>query len=165
MISKLIWPAVLQLIGVGVIIAEFILPSAGLLTIAALSIFGYSLYLVFTGVNVSAGITLLVIDILSLPVLVIIGIKLLAISPATLKTNISSRDGGVSQPESWADLKGKEGIALTDLHPTGAALFDSKRFDVVSRGEYIEKGITLIVTTVDGNRIVVRKKDLSTETD
>ncbi|NLP02324.1 MAG: serine protease [Fibrobacter sp.] len=158
MSGGLFWPIVLQLIGVVVIILEFILPSGGLLGIAALGLFGYSLYIVFTGISVSAGIAFVVIDILTLPILLIVGIKMLAASPVALKESIDSKTGGVSQPPEWAGLKGKEGTAITDLRPAGTALVEGKKYDVVSKGEYVEKGTVLEIVLVDGNRIVVRKK-------
>ncbi|NLG17230.1 MAG: serine protease [Fibrobacter sp.] len=158
MMKELIWPLVLQLLAVVVIIIEFILPTAGLLGVAALGLIGYSLYIVFTDVSMAAGITLVLIDVLTLPVLIIIGIKMLAASPVTLKDSIDKNSGGVSEPLEWASLKGKDGTALTDLRPAGTVLIEGKRYDVVSRGEYIEKGTTIEVAMVDSNRVVVRKK-------
>ena len=55
MIKDFLWPVILQLLGIVVIIAEMILPSAGLLTIAALGLFGYSLFLVFSTISVTTG--------------------------------------------------------------------------------------------------------------
>jgi membrane-bound serine protease (ClpP class) len=158
MSKNLIIPIVLQLIGVVVIIAELVLPSAGLLTIAALGLFGYSLFLVFTSISTAAGFTFLVIDLLLLPVFLILGVKLLAASPATLRESLKSQDGATSQPKSLIKLLGCDGIALTDLRPSGAALISGKRYDVVSTGEYIDKDSSIVVSIVNGNRIVVKKK-------
>jgi membrane-bound serine protease (ClpP class) len=52
---------------------------------------------------------------------------------------------------------GREGKSVTDLRPGGTAIIDDKRLDVVSRGEYIEKGSNLIVVEVTGNQIIVRE--------
>ncbi len=156
--KELIWPLVLQLLAVVVIIMEFILPTAGLLGVVAFGLIGYSLYIVFSDVSTAAGMTLVIIDVLTLPVLIIIGIKMLAASPVTLKDSIDKNSGGVSEPAEWASLKGKDGTALTDLRPAGTVLIEGKRYDVVSRGEYIEKGTTIEVAMVDSNRVVVRKK-------
>lgn len=156
MSSELIWPIVLQLIGVAVIIAEFILPSAGLLTVAALGVIAYSLYLVFVNVSTQAGFIFVVIDILLLPILVILGMKLLAASPVTLRTTLSSKESGTAQSESHFALQGTRGTALTPLRPAGSALLNGKKYDVISRGEFLEKGSALVVTKIDGNRIVVK---------
>lgn len=149
---------VLQLAGVAVIIAEIILPSGGLLSVMAMGLFGYSLYLVFAEVSTSMGMTLVIADIILIPVLVIVGLKLLARSPVTLHTQLSKENGVSSQAPELENYLGKEGKALTDLHPAGTALIDGKRLDVVSRGEYVERDSALLVIAVTGNQIIVREK-------
>ncbi len=155
--GNILWPIVLQLIGILVIIAEFILPSFGILTITSLAIFGYSLYIVFTDVSAAAGYIFVVFDLLLIPVLVIVEIKLLAFLPVTLRKTLSSKDGANVQPQELTDLIGTTGSAITDLRPSGTATLEGQRYDVVSTGEYIEKGSAIEVTVVDGNRIVVKK--------
>ena len=66
-------------------------------------------------------------------------------------------EGYTSQPEELAGYKGKTGKAITDLRPAGTAMIDDQRVDVVSRGEYIDKGASIRVLAVDGNRVVVKK--------
>lgn len=156
--KEYVLPIVLQFAGVAVIIAEIILPSGGLLSVLAAGILGYSLYIVFHDLPTSAGIAFVVADIIIIPALIIIGLKMLAQSPVTLRTELSSDEGVTSQPPELERYIDKEGKALTDLHPAGTALIDGKRVDVVSRGEYIEKDSDLLVTAVTANQIVVRKK-------
>jgi membrane-bound serine protease (ClpP class) len=155
--GNILWPIVLQLIGILVIIAEFILPSFGILTITSLAIFGYSLYIVFTDVSVTAGYIFVLFDLLLIPVLVVVEIKLLAFLPVTLRKTLSSKDGASAQSQELTSLIGTTGSAITDLRPSGTASLDGHRYDVVSTGEYIEKGSAIVVTIVDGNRIVVKK--------
>jgi membrane-bound ClpP family serine protease len=156
MAGKLILPIIMQILGIIVIIAEFILPSMGILTVMALGLFGFSLYLVFTQATTMAGFVFVVVDACLIPVLIIVGVKLLAASPVTLRSSLKSIAGAQSQPPEWADLIGKSGEATTDLRPSGSARFNGKRYDVVSRGEYISKGSTVTVLSVEGNRIVVK---------
>lgn len=52
-------------------------------------------------------------------------------------------------------LVGHEGAALTDLHPAGIALIDGQRVDVVSVGDFIEKGARVVVREVNGPRVAV----------
>jgi membrane-bound serine protease (ClpP class) len=42
-------------------------------------------------------------------------------------------------------------------------MIDGQRVDVVSDGEFIDAGIPIVVTRVDGNRIVVRRSRTPTE--
>ena len=157
--DSLLLPIILQLVGVVVIIAEVILPSFGILTIVALGVFGYSLFMVFQDISKAAGFALLAADLVLIPVLVILGLKLLARSPVTLRKTLSREEGVSSQPPELDSYIDMQGTAVTDLRPAGTAVIDGKRVDVVARGEYLEKDAAIIVTAVTGNQIIVRKKD------
>ncbi len=56
---------------------------------------------------------------------------------------------------------GNEGITLTVLRPSGTANFDGVKLDVVSDGEFIPKQSTVIITKIEGHRIVVKQKALA----
>lgn len=155
--NPMILAVFLQLLAAVILIAEVIVPSGGLLGILAAGLVGYSLYTVFTEISVNAGYLFLIADVVALPVIVIVGLKMLARSPATLKTELSSDAGVTSQSAELEGYSGKTGIAVTNLRPSGIALIEGKRLDVVSRGEYIEKGSPVIVSAVTGNQIIVEK--------
>jgi len=110
--------------------------------------------MVFTTVSVTAGFVFVFIDILFLPILVIVGIKLLAASPVTLRTTLKSKEEDSNE---YKTLIGKEGKTVTDLYPVGIALIENSRIDVISRGDYIEKGTRVKVVSVNGNKIMVDK--------
>lgn len=156
--NELTWPIVLQLGAVIVILAEIFIPSGGILGIVAAGLIGYSLYLVFAGLSYTAGVLFMVGDIILLPILVMIGLKLIARSPATLKKTLSTKDGVSSQSPEMANFLNQEGETLTDLRPSGIARMNGKRVDVTTRGEYIEKNTPVYVSAVTGNQIIVRVK-------
>ncbi len=157
--TSLIFPILLQLAGVVVVIAEVIIPSGGMLAIFSIGLFGYSIYMVFINISTSAGFVFMGVDAVMLPILIIVGLKLLAKSPATLSTKLSSKDGIVSQSPDLEKYVGLEGIALSDLRPSGSARIDGKRVDVVTRGEYLEKNSAIVVFSVTGNQVIVGTKD------
>ena len=150
---------ILQLAGVLVIIAEIILPSGGLLSVIAAGLIGYSLFVVFSQVSTGIGMAFVAADVIIVPVLVIIGLKMLARSPLALRDQLSSKEGFTSQSPEYDAYLGKQGVTRTVLHPAGTATIDSKRVDVVSRGEFIEKDTEVVVVEVKGNRIVVKALD------
>jgi membrane-bound ClpP family serine protease len=150
---------ILQLVGVVVIIAEIILPSGGILSIVALSVFGYSLYIAFSEISKTVGFAFVAADLALIPVLVIVGLKLLARSPVTLRKTLSRENGVSSQSSELESYVGTQGNTVTDLRPAGIAVIYGNRVDVVTRGEYLEKNSAIIVTAVTGNQIIVRKKD------
>lgn len=157
--NTILLPIILQVVGVIVIIAEIILPSGGLLSVLAAGIFGYSLYIVFHDVSTSVGFFFVTADAILIPILVIVGLKLLAKSPATLRKTLSREDGVTSQSSELDKYIGMEGTAITDLRPSGTAIINEKRVDVVSRGEYLDKDSEIVVSTITGNQIIVRKKE------
>jgi membrane-bound serine protease (ClpP class) len=157
--DSLLLPIILQLVGVVVIIAEIILPSGGILSIVALGVFGYSLFIVFNEISMIIGFSFVAADLILIPVLVIVGLKLLARSPVTLRKTLSRKEGVSSQSSELESYVGTQGNAVTDLRPAGIAVINGKRVDVVTRGEYLEKDSAIIVTAVTGNQIIVRKKD------
>lgn len=76
----------------------------------------------------------------------------------TLVHNQDTSMGYTSQTkEEESKYSGKRGIAVTDLHPTGKAEIGDEIIPVVTGGEFIEKGTSIIVSEVSGNRIVVKK--------
>ena len=56
------------------------------------------------------------------------------------------------------DYIGSEGIAITVLRPSGTADFNGVKLDVVSEGEFIPKNSRVIITKIEGNRVVVKQK-------
>ena len=48
------------------------------------------------------------------------------------------------------------GVAYTQLRPSGTALINGKRVDVVTEGSLIEKGTAIRVVDTEGLRVVVR---------
>jgi len=152
---KLLMPIILQLAGVGVFFAEIFIPSGGLLGLAATGLFVYSLFIVFTEVSATAGGLFLAVDIIGLPFVIYFGLQILARSPATLKQTLSSQEGVTSQSPTLESFINQKGEALADLRPSGPALIDNQRVDVVSRGEYIDKGSEIIVVAVTANQVVV----------
>ena len=157
MTGAFIVPILLQLAAVAVLIAEIIVPTGGILGIITAGLFGYSLYLVFTDISQTAGMIFVAADVVLVPLVLFAGIKLLVKSPATLKTALSRADGYSAQHEDLAGLMGLTGRALTDLRPAGIGTISGQRVDVVTRGEYLDKGTAFVVQTVEGNRVVVRK--------
>jgi membrane-bound serine protease (ClpP class) len=72
-----------------------------------------------------------------------------------LETGLGAGYGSASETDNtWL---GKNGSAFSPLRPAGIVMIDGQRVDVVSDGEFIDAGIPIVVTRVDGNRIVVRR--------
>lgn len=64
------------------------------------------------------------------------------------------QSGAAPDPE-LVKLAGREGQAVTVLHPAGAARIDGRLVDVVTDGQYVDRGAPLRVVSVEGARVVV----------
>ncbi|HJR16369.1 MAG TPA: NfeD family protein [Gemmatimonadales bacterium] len=72
-----------------------------------------------------------------------------------LQGAVNKSQGFVSAP-SRGDLVGRDGVAVTDLRPSGTARVGEERIDVVTEGEYLSQGSRIQVVQSDGYRHVVR---------
>jgi membrane-bound serine protease (ClpP class) len=63
---------------------------------------------------------------------------------------------GYESAERRSDLIGAEGVAVTDLRPSGVGIFRDERVDIVSQSEWIEEGTPVRVVSAEGYRQVVR---------
>jgi membrane-bound serine protease (ClpP class) len=72
-----------------------------------------------------------------------------------LRGAVHKSQGFVSAP-SRGDLIGRDGVAVTDLRPSGTARVGDERLDVITEGEYVLQGSRVQVVQSDGYRHVVR---------
>ncbi|MFN0066991.1 MAG: NfeD family protein, partial [Limisphaerales bacterium] len=59
------------------------------------------------------------------------------------------------------ELLHQTGTAFTQLRPSGTALINGQRVDVVTEGSLIEKGAPIKVVAIEGMRVVVRENPAS----
>lgn len=74
----------------------------------------------------------------------------------TLKDTLSSEAGYNSMNESYKNLVGKQGKALTAFRPTGTAEIDGEPYSATSGGQWIQSDVDIEVVSVDGTRILVK---------
>jgi len=72
-----------------------------------------------------------------------------------LRGSVHKSQGFVSAPNR-GDLIGVDGVAVTDLRPSGTARVGQERIDVVTEGEFVPQGSRIQVVQSDGYRHVVR---------
>lgn len=165
----------LLLVGAGIVLMGlevFIIPGfglAGVLGIGAL-LAGLSLSLVGGGATWEFVAMAMGRVLISVVLALAASLLLLRILPRLpfgrqliLETGLTAGEGYASAPESDHRWLGKHGTAVSALRPAGIAEIDGERVDVVSDGEFIDEGMSIMVTRVDGNRIVVRRHRTVTE--
>lgn len=157
--SYLVWSLVLFAVGAVIVVLEVILPSGGLLAVAALAALAGSLYCAYqlSGWVVAA---IAVVEAVCIPLLVVFGFKVLP--RTTLGRTMmlrppspARRDSSAMDANACDDLVGREGQAITLLRPSGTAVIAGQHMSVVTHGEAMPPGTRVRVILVQGNRIVV----------
>lgn len=149
---------ILFVAGILLIIAEFFIPGgiAGLIGTISIII---SLF-VASGNVMQMAVSLIVALFVTIFVVIImtkvLGKRMKFFRKIILNDATTTEKGYVSN-HSRSELIGKKGVALTALRPSGTAMIDDERIDVVTEGEYIAKGQKIKVVKTEGMRIVVRE--------
>lgn len=120
----------------------------GIALIAAVAV-AYSSYGIMTGSMVFAAII----------VLSIIGFLVwMALFPHTSMGRQIMLQKAPAPDEKPPALLGLKGKALTPLRPSGTAVIEGRKLDVVSEGELIDAGEEIVVVREDAFRVLVRKE-------
>lgn len=149
---------ILLLLGIILIVAEFFVTGGilGLLGIGSIigSLFmaGYDI----GHMSMSIAIAFIVSIIASVVLFRSIGMEKGIFRHIILRNRTSTELGYVSSVNRL-ELIGLEGVTVTQLRPSGTALFENERIDVVSEGNFIESDQKVKVVKVEGMRVVVRE--------
>lgn len=72
-----------------------------------------------------------------------------------LRHSTQAAQGFISAPMR-PELIGKEGVAVTSLRPSGTARIGGERVDVVTEGDFLPAGASVVVVRSEGYRLVVQ---------
>jgi membrane-bound serine protease (ClpP class) len=153
MIANMETVAVLIAAGVILLLLETILPGmvaglVGAVCLLAGVIMGYVTFGPTTGNLILLGV------LAGLAILTVLWVRFFPTSRLgqAFVTRSTVGDLGVERPE----LIHRMGQAITNLRPSGTALIEGRRVDVVTEGGMIERGAAVKVIAVEGLRVVVR---------
>lgn len=120
----------------------------------------FGIFLVADTIEEGAIITIIILALLGIMLAIILGLlsngKLK--SPIILKEE-QNKDKGYISSSDLKYLLGKQGIASSDLRPTGTGNFDGIEFDVISESKYISKDTKLVIFKVQGSKLIVKAID------
>jgi membrane-bound serine protease (ClpP class) len=134
----------LFIVGLGLVLAEVMIPSFGLFTVMCCACFAGSAVIAF-GQSQTAGAIFVIAAFLCVPI--------------TIRLLLGAPDTPEAVESIYAEntrLVGRQGKTVTPLRPAGTADFDGERIPVVTEGDHVTAGRTVEVVAVEGNRIVVR---------
>jgi membrane-bound serine protease (ClpP class) len=160
------WEEVL-LLGAGLIalaVEVFLLPGFGLAGVLGIGLFGAAIVLAMTGTTATLSDFTQALAVLGASVVITMAVIYAwvrhlpssgRLSGLLLRDGLAAEGGYISAPMR-EDLVGRDGVAMTDLRPSGTALVGEERVDVVTEGEFISQGSPLRVLRSEGYRLVVR---------
>lgn len=149
---------ILIVLSILAILAELVLP-AGILGIAGtLGLFA-AVYLIFGEYGVTVGlVSAIALGIFGIAVMWF-WMKYFHRLPFTRKMVHRTEVGEDQARIEFKSLKGKSGRTLTDLCPSGRALIDGQRVDVVAESGFIDRDADVRVVGASGATAVVRVAD------
>jgi membrane-bound serine protease (ClpP class) len=161
----LIWALVLFVAGLFIIVVEVLVPSGGLLGLAAMVCLVGSLFCAYKTSGLAVAV-LAGIEGICVPLVIYLGFKILPRTslgrrlilkpPGAEGSDAETAQRAVaSSGDRFDELLGREGVVVTALRPSGSVDFDGRRVSVVSDGEAISDGTRVRVIHIEGNRVVV----------
>jgi membrane-bound serine protease (ClpP class) len=152
---------ILFTIGVVLLLLEiFVVPGFGITGISGILCVSFSIIMTFGGIYsaVHAVAKIITLSAGLLTALYLWGPKLKLFDKFVLNNNMTTENGFVAVDSSgYEHLAGLEGVAVSPCRPSGKAKIGDERYDVISDGEFIEKGARVTVRKVDGTKITVRQ--------
>jgi membrane-bound serine protease (ClpP class) len=151
---------ILLVLGIICIVLEFFVPG-GILGIAGIASIITSLFLASGDIGhmaMSVAIALIVSIVVAVILFKTIGLEKGFLRHIILKDATSTEKGYVSTVNRL-EIIGLTGKTLTPLRPSGTAIFDNERLDVITEGGYINQGKSVKIIKVEGSRIVVREEE------
>lgn len=139
----------LTLVGMEIFVPGGILGAIGGLALLGAIVTGFKAF-PGLGAYIAIGIILLV------GVVIVLWAKYFPRTPVGRQMTVSKdlRDFSAGE-EGLESMLGMEGIATSDLRPSGFAELAGRRVDVVTRGNMISRGTRIRVQAVEGNHVVV----------
>ena len=150
---------VCMLVGIVLLLVEVFMPGFGIPGISGCALLGAGVIMTWIqfGAKVGLGVTVVVLALLA----ILISIAMRSVAKGKLgKSEFVLNDDMSSEREEKDDmlsLIGEVGEVSTVLRPVGVAEFECGRLNVMTEGEYIERGAKVKITRVDGTNVFVKK--------
>ncbi|WP_081413889.1 NfeD family protein [Eisenibacter elegans] len=174
------WELLLLVVGVGLIAAEiFVIPGFGLAGIMGFFCTGSALMLMMVGnewldfrfvspAELYASFVSVAVSLLAGAILIILAVpQILKSKPfrdISLESVMDSKEG-YTAATIRTNYIGKRGQTHTVLRPSGTIIIDGEYYDAQSRGEYLPRGVDVIVVGQEGTSLQVRRVETPVDLD
>lgn len=158
--DPLIWSILLLLLGIGLIVLEFLIPSGGILGLMAGAALFCAIVVAFFDQRELSGPSVLVAVAVGVPILIYVAVRWWPDSPMGRLMLIQHKYDNSADIDNHLDelraLIGKRGKAKSPMMPGGAIEIEGQSYDAVSDGVSVEDEQAIRVVAVRNNRLVVR---------
>lgn len=150
------WLVISFVAGVVLIVAEFFLPGMICGIVGGLSLLAGGIYGVYAFPEYAFFIV--VVYLFGAVAAIVAGVFVFPKSPVGKRMILAE---GIDGDADWVSdksdesLLGQQGECFTALRPSGTIMVNDRRVDAVTNGDYIDKGATVRILEVHGNRVVV----------
>ena len=131
----------------------FVVPGFSVPGIAGIGLIGYGVYLSADAYGISGAAVALAVSIVASVLLIRTALKSRALKRVWLGHDAHTYHA----VDDYSVLAGAQGVTVTACRPAGSARFGDDRYDVVTDGGYLEADTPVVVTDVEGTRIVVAR--------
>ena len=156
--SGFLAPAIFFLGIVLLAIEIFVIPGFGITGILGILGIVAGIFMSF-GINNIAQATLVVFVSLIADIILIIILARFILKSKGFKNIVAleTDTAGYHSSVSYDNLLGCEGITDTFFRPSGNIIINDKKYDAITEGEFINKGVKIKVILVEGNKIVIKE--------
>jgi membrane-bound ClpP family serine protease len=159
-IYMLLLAVFLYFIAAALIVAEVILPSAGLITVASILCLAGGITIFFTQGGAGMGWLGVLIAVVMFPAVFVASYKILPNTRLGRRMTLTPPEkqdgGGIPDADRLARLLGAKAVVVTPLRPVGMCDFSGEKIECVAESGYVEKGKTVQVISVAGTQLTVR---------
>jgi membrane-bound ClpP family serine protease len=156
-VSYLSIAIVLAVLGLVLFLAEYFLPTGGILIVCGFLVSAGAVAVVAANTeDYRETIAAIVLLCIGEPIFAIAGMSLAGKRLALKAVVDETSDEAPATDAEASPLVGRYGVTVTPLRPSGAAEFDNRRVDVVSEGVPIDAGAWVKCIEAKGARVVVR---------
>jgi len=154
--SLLVLGIVLLVTGFILVGVEIVLPGFGVPGISGIICLIGGILL--TADTIEEGLTITVIVVVILAVMLTIALTVLRrVKPPIVLENDLKGARGYLNSSDLEYLVGKEGVAITDLKPSGKCKIEGIEFDVRAENRYIEKDTKVFISRIHENTIMIKE--------
>jgi len=133
------------------VIEMFVVPGFSVPGIAGLMMIGYGVFKASQVYGATGAVITLTASLAAAAMMIRLALRSKTVRAFGLDSSV--RDAKAI--DDYSALLGRTGTALSTLRPSGTAMIDGRRCDVVTDGEFIDRDAAVRVIEVDGTRIVV----------